>query len=61
MTIHSRFEFKVQDLWVGAFWRTTYCETNAGPQRMATDIWVCLLPCLPLHITIWHDIIIPFR
>lgn len=29
-------EFKRADLWVGAF----YTET---------DVWICLLPCLPIH------------
>lgn len=31
-----RLEFKLQDLWVGAYWRPGH-------------LWVCLLPCLPLH------------
>lgn len=37
-------EVKLPDCWVGAFWRTFrddgVCEL---------DVWVCLLPCLPLH------------
>lgn len=35
-----RFEFKIQDLWVGVFWKNT---------KERLDIWVCLIPCLPLH------------
>ena len=35
-----RLEFKLQDFWVGLFWKNT-------PERL--DIWICLIPCLPLH------------
>lgn len=38
-------EWKLQDLWIGAFWRTT---------EFGGDLWVCLLPCLPLHLS-WSD------
>lgn len=37
-----KLEFKPQDLWIGAFWKTT------GP---AVDRWICLLPMIPLHLT----------
>jgi hypothetical protein len=30
-------EWKAEDLWVGAYWRQG-------------EAWVCLLPCLPIHI-----------
>lgn len=36
-------EFKPQDLWIGLFWRN---------ERGRLDIWICLLPCWPIHITI---------
>lgn len=42
-----QFEFKLQDLWVGAFWK-----------RLGNcwDLYICLLPCVPLHISWWfHD------
>ena len=49
VTKHSHFkgytivlEFKLQDLWIGVFWKTN----DIG----LTDIWVCLFPCLPIHI-----------
>lgn len=41
---HAQFEWKLEDMWVGAFWRqigTSY------------DLWICLVPCLPLHISWW--------
>jgi hypothetical protein len=44
---HWQFEFKPQDLWVGAFWKTS---------GNCVDLWVCVLPCVPLHISWWyHD------
>ena len=44
--IKVRLEFKVEDLWIGAFWRR---------DDVGLDIWVCLLPCLPLHIWTWKE------
>lgn len=38
----TRLEFKLQDLWVGAYWDTS---------ATGWDLWVCLLPCLPIHVT----------
>jgi len=35
-----QLEWKPQDLWIGVYWKNT-------PERL--DVWVCLLPCLPLH------------
>ncbi len=35
-----QLEWKVQDMWVGIFWKNT-------PERI--DIWFCLVPCLPIH------------
>jgi hypothetical protein len=40
---YIRLEFKAQDLWIGAYWHTS---------GSITDIWICLLPTLPIHITI---------
>lgn len=38
-------EFKLQDLWVGAFWHRK--RSILGSEQ---HIWICLLPCLPIHI-----------
>ena len=35
-------EWKPADLWIGAFWRRA--------RREDFDLWVCLLPCLPIHV-----------
>jgi hypothetical protein len=39
----ARFEFKIQDFWLGVYWK----QRGNG-----LHIWMCLLPCLPLHIII---------
>lgn len=44
--IRARLEWKLEDFWVGAFWRKS-------PQSPLVDIWICLLPCVPLHITLY--------
>ena len=42
-----QFELKIKDLWVGAQWRVW---------GNCVDIWICLIPCVPLHIQWqWHD------
>jgi len=59
--ITARFEWKFADLWVGAFWKTTYSHFNDEPAPTCTDVWVCILPCVPLHITIHRNLeTIPF-
>ena len=42
-------EWKPQDLWVGVFWRR-----GREMGRRTTDLWVCLVPMLPIHIGIVH-------
>ena len=37
-------EFKAEDAWIGAYWRR---DGNC------LDLWVCLLPMLPLHFSYW--------
>jgi hypothetical protein len=41
--MHCRFEFKAADCWVGLFWRW---------KILRLDLWLCLFPCLPLHVTL---------
>ena len=53
-----RLEWKPQDCWIGAFWKTdiyeTYHRRGDSPALPAVyerfHLWVCLLPMLPLHI-----------
>jgi hypothetical protein len=58
--LYVELEFIPQDFWVGMFWRRIMCSTDEGPQPLATDIWLCLVPCLPIHLTYWHDVRINF-
>jgi hypothetical protein len=39
-----QLEWKLQDFWIGAFWKR---------QGNCIDLWLCLLPCVPLHISWW--------
>lgn len=41
-----RFEFKLEDFWIGAFWRVQ----NVAAGRKFIDVWICFVPCFPLHI-----------
>ena len=46
-----RLEFNIADAWIGAYWSgRSLVGNNAG-----WDLWICLLPCLPLHIRYTYD------
>lgn len=52
-----RLEFKLQDMWFGAYWDFQRWEPIQGvyvPWQL--DIWICLLPTLPLHIRIIENV-----
>jgi hypothetical protein len=60
MSLKMRIEFKLADLWVGAFWKRALeecVETEGDEAVMVTaprvDVWICLVPMLPLHI-VWR-------
>lgn len=36
--MNIKLEFKKQDAWIGAYWDKD-------------DIWICLIPCFPIHIS----------
>lgn len=50
-----RWEVKREDCWVGVFWRDDAPIPVHG--RLITKryarrhVWICLVPCLPLHIS----------
>ncbi len=59
-----RVEWKPQDLWVGAFWKSLFDHASYWPAGTPTtnqhgekgrwirthlDVYVCLLPMVPLH------------
>jgi len=44
-----RIEFEPRDLWVGAYWK----HKRLGMLRKL-DIYICVLPVLPIHLTyVW--------
>lgn len=45
-TIVVDLERKLADLWIGAFW------SRSGP---LLNVWICLLPCPPIHIRITKE------
>lgn len=45
-----RLEFKLQDFWIGVFWKN---------RSFDGDIWICLLPCVPIHVS-WYVVSEPF-
>ena len=50
----ARIEFKLQDLWIGAFWKTELATEFEDAERYGyhrTDLWICILPTLPIHLT----------
>ncbi len=50
-------EWKWQDLWVGAFLRR---ERNHHLCVDFLDVWVCLVPCLLIHLTRWRTDVSPY-
>ncbi len=45
-------EFNAQDAWIGAYWR----RAQLGARVVVWDVWVCLVPFFPIHVTIVQDI-----
>ncbi len=55
-----KLEWKLADMWVGIFWKTSNdvipqgAPTYALPVYDRLDVWVCLIPCVPIHATVCH-------
>lgn len=47
--IKARFEFKLPDLWIGAFWKREQAWSRYPWDRI--HLWVCVVPCFPFHIS----------
>ena len=47
LLVTVKLEVKWADMWIGAFWQKG--EYDYLPQIQAYDLWICLVPCLPLH------------
>jgi hypothetical protein len=41
-----RLEWKPPDCWIGVFWKR-----STGPFGDFLDVWVCLVPMIPIHIS----------
>ena len=63
MNIKARLEFKLADLWIGVFWsrRTGHWIPSADRKTgmlaakrsmEVLHVWICFVPCLPLHVQI---------
>lgn len=46
-----RLEFKPQDCWVGVYWRRSHLSLADK-----LDVWICLLPMLPLHLWRFYNV-----
>lgn len=62
--IKARIERKWADLWIGAYFRRSrpsYIPDDQGDKWESIeyerlDIWVCLIPCFPIHFLItWSE------
>ncbi len=51
-----QLEFKLQDFWMGVFWDRRRADyTSIARQALCIEelhIWICLIPCFPIHIII---------
>lgn len=55
MIMKIRWEFKKEDCWIGVYWERSdyFLDTDKSyvyPNGQL-DIWICLIPCFPIHIT----------
>lgn len=47
-----RLEYKLADFWIGVFPKKTPLFNLETMDSYNLDIWICLIPCFPIHITI---------
>lgn len=48
------FGFEKHDVWWGLYWRWRRLYPDCHfLARGRLDVWVCFVPCLPLHLT-WY-------
>lgn len=54
-----RVEWKPADCWVGLFWKRSrygYHPAGTGVFIHKTDVWLCVLPMLPVHLSTWKRV-----
>ena len=49
-----RLELVLQDAWVGCYWtwKLALYETPYGLVTTELHIYICLVPCVPLHVVL---------
>ena len=45
-----RLEFKLEDMWIGAFWIKNAMVPIQQGKRWRRDIWICIVPMFPVHV-----------
>jgi hypothetical protein len=45
-----KIEFKLEDFWIGAFWKREPRWDELRFLGKDLHIWICIIPCLPIHI-----------
>lgn len=49
--ISIKLTFEPRDLWVGAYWDfQPYTYNPDQTEHWVFDLYVCVIPCLPLHL-----------
>ena len=48
-SVYWGLEWKLADMWIGVFWRRLVWSRG-----VSWDVWICFLPCLPLHLSWGH-------
>jgi hypothetical protein len=43
-------KFEPRDLWVGVYWNVTGAQELPNPLKRRIDVYICLVPMLPIHI-----------
>ena len=50
------WKFKKEDVWIGAYWNVLEVpgpwigeDFKAYERHKRVDLWVCLVPCFPIH------------
>lgn len=51
-----KLEFKPEDCWIGAYWKRHLATLGVWEY----NLWVCLIPMLPIHITWQYDFYKPY-
>jgi hypothetical protein len=54
MAVKAKLEFKLQDMWIGAYWakHPDYKKIWHGTLRVKYDVWICIIPTIPIHLQI---------